>query len=53
VEAKTVNGSITTDYPLTVNGRFAGRNVNGTLGRGGRKVHLETVNGSIKMKKAV
>ena len=53
VEAKTVNGSITTDYPLTVNGRFAGRNVNGTLGRGGRKVHLETVNGSIRMKKAV
>ena len=53
VEARTVNGSITTDYPLTVNGRFAGRNVNGTLGRGGRKVHLETVNGSIKMKKAV
>jgi hypothetical protein len=53
VEAKTVNGSITTDYPLTVNGKFTGRNVNGTLGRGGRKVRLETVNGSIKLKKAV
>ena len=53
VEAKTVNGSITTDYPLTVNGKFLGRNVKGTLGRGGREVHLETVNGSIRMKKAV
>ena len=53
VEAKTVNGSITTDYPLTVNGKFAGRHIKGTLGRGGRAVHLETVNGSIKMKKAV
>jgi len=53
VEAKTVNGSITTDYPLTVNGKFLGRNVKGTLGRGGRDVHLETVNGSIRMKKAV
>ena len=53
VEAKTVNGSITTDYPLTVNGRFTGRNVKETLGRGGREVHLETVNGSIKLKKAV
>jgi len=53
VEAKTVNGSITTDYPLTVNGKFMGRNVKGTLGRGGRNVHLETVNGSIRMKKAV
>lgn len=53
VEAKTVNGSITTDYPLRVNGQFTGRHVKGTLGRGGRNVHLETVNGSIKMKKAV
>ncbi len=53
VEAKTVNGSITTDYPLTVNGQFTGRNVKGTLGRGGREVHLETVNGSIRLKKAV
>ena len=53
VEAKTVNGSITTDYPLTVTGKFTGRNVKGTLGRGGREVHLETVNGSIKLKKAV
>ncbi len=53
VEATTVNGSITTDYPLTVNGKFAGRNMKGTLGRGGREVHLVTVNGSIRMKKAV
>jgi len=53
VEATTVNGSINTDYPLTVNGQFTGRNVKGTLGRGGREVHLKTVNGSIKLKKAV
>jgi len=53
VEATTVNGSITTDYPLTVSGKFAGRKVTGTLGRGGREVHLETVNGSIKLKKAI
>ena len=53
VEATTVNGSITTDYPLTVNGKFAGRKLKGTLGRGGREVHLVTVNGSIKLKKAV
>lgn len=53
VEAKTGNGSITTDYPLTVNGKFMGHDVKGTLGRGGRLVHLETVNGSIKLKKAL
>jgi DUF4097 and DUF4098 domain-containing protein YvlB len=53
VEGSTVNGSITTDYPLTVSGKYAGRSVKGTLGRGGRTVHLETVNGSIRMKKAI
>lgn len=52
VEAKTVNGSIVTDYPLTVNGKYAGHDVAGTVGRGGRKVSLTTVNGSIKLKKA-
>lgn len=53
VEASTVNGSITTDFPLSVTGKFAGRRIKGTLGRGGRTVHLETVNGSIRMKKAI
>lgn len=53
VQANTVNGSIVTDYPLTVNGKFAGHDVAGTVGRGGRKVSLKTVNGSIKLKKAV
>jgi hypothetical protein len=53
VEASTVNGSITTDYPLAVGGKFAGRKLHATLGRGGRVVHLETVNGSIKLKKAI
>ncbi|PYP37829.1 MAG: hypothetical protein DMD46_03880 [Gemmatimonadetes bacterium] len=53
VDGSTVNGSITTDYPLSVSGQFAGRKLKGTLGQGGRTVHLETVNGSIRMKKAI
>jgi hypothetical protein len=53
VDAQTVNGSVSTEYPLTVNGKFTGRNIKGTLGRGGRTVHLQTVNGSIKLKKAI
>ena len=53
VDGSTVNGSIITDYPLTVTGKYAGRKLNGTLGRGGRTVHLQTVNGSIRVKKAV
>jgi len=52
VSAKTINGSIATDYGLAVNGKFTSHDVEGTLGRGGREVHLETVNGSIHLHKA-
>jgi len=52
VRAKTINGSIATDYALTVNGKFMSHDVEGTLGRGGREVRLETVNGSIHLHKA-
>jgi hypothetical protein len=53
VEARTVNGSITTDYPLPVNGKFTAHDVKGQVGRGGRKVDITTVNGSIRLKKAL
>jgi len=52
VKAKTINGSITTDYPLQVNGKFTSHDVAGTLGKGGREVSIQTVNGSIKLNKA-
>ncbi|HLB82805.1 MAG TPA: DUF4097 family beta strand repeat-containing protein [Gemmatimonadales bacterium] len=52
VSAKTINGAIATDYPLNVNGKFLGHDLEGTLGRGGREVRLETVNGSIHLHKA-
>jgi DUF4097 and DUF4098 domain-containing protein YvlB len=52
VSAETVNGSIETDFPLTVRGKFSGRRVSGTLGSGGRELRLETVNGSIRLRKA-
>lgn len=53
VDARTVNGSISTDYPLAVNGKFTSHGVKGQLGRGGREVHIQTVNGSIRLKKAL
>jgi DUF4097 and DUF4098 domain-containing protein YvlB len=49
VEAGTVNGSIRTDFPLEVRGKWGPKHVNGTVGRGGAFVKLETVNGSIKI----
>jgi hypothetical protein len=50
VEASTLTGGIETDYPLTVTGKV-GKQMQGTLGAGGRKVHITTVNGSITMRK--
>ena len=49
LRAQTVNGDITTDFPLTVKGKF-GRRINGTIGGGGRSLDLETVNGSIELR---
>lgn len=51
VEASTVNGDISTDYPLTVRGRFGPKRVTGTVGRGGRTLALSTVNGSIEIRR--
>ena len=52
VHAETVNGGIETDFPLTVKGRFVGRRIDGTIGAGGRRLELETVNGSITLRKS-
>jgi hypothetical protein len=49
VNATTVNGSIHTDFPLQVQGRFGPRRVSGTIGAGGRTLDLTTVNGSINI----
>jgi hypothetical protein len=48
LDVHTINGSIYTDYPLTV----SGHSLKGTLGRGGREIHVTAVNGSIQLKKA-
>jgi DUF4097 and DUF4098 domain-containing protein YvlB len=47
VTASTVNGAISTDFPLTVKGRWVGKHMEGTLGNGGVKIELNNVNGSI------
>ena len=52
VHAETVNGGIETDFPLTVKGKCVGRRIDGTIGAGGRRLELETVNGSITLRKA-
>ncbi len=51
VEAGTVNGSLDSDFPLTVRGRFSAKHFSGTIGEGGRTLRLETVNGSIQLRR--
>jgi len=47
VNASNVNGGISTDFPLTVQGHLVGKSVEGTLGSGGVHIELHNVNGSI------
>jgi len=51
VQATTVNGSINTDFPIAVTGRVNPRKLTGTIGGGGRSMDLETVNGSVTLKR--
>lgn len=53
VEAATVNGGLTSDFPLTMSaGRSWGpRRMEGTIGQGGGTLSLETVNGRIELKR--
>jgi len=51
VTATTVNGSLETDFPLTVSGRWGPKRINGTIGRGGPTLKLSTVNGGIEIRK--
>jgi DUF4097 and DUF4098 domain-containing protein YvlB len=51
VSASTINGGIESDFPLTVQGRIGMRSVNGTLGSGGRRINMTTINGNVILKK--
>jgi hypothetical protein len=52
VSASTVNGDISTDFSLTVRGKFSQRSIRGTIGKGGPELKLNTVNGSIRLRSA-
>jgi hypothetical protein len=51
VAAATVNGSMSTEFPLTVLGKWGPRRMSGTIGEGGRSLRLSTVNGSVQLRK--
>jgi DUF4097 and DUF4098 domain-containing protein YvlB len=52
VSFDTVHGSIGSDFPVTLSGRFGPRHASGTIGSGGRRLHASTVNGSIDLRKS-
>lgn len=52
LDMRTVNGSLTSDFPVTVQGRMNPRRIRATIGKGGRRIRLETVNGSVELRKA-
>ena len=52
VHANTENGDIESDFPMTVTGRINRHSVSGTIGKGGQRLNLETVNGAIHLRKS-
>lgn len=48
---KTVNGDITSDFPVTITGKFGPRRIRGTLGKGGPDLDIETVNGDVSLRR--
>lgn len=51
VNFSSVNGSFNTDFPLTVQGGVTRFHLTGTIGSGGRRLKLTTVNGSVTLHK--
>jgi len=50
VRASTNNGSVHTDLPITISGKLSKTELTGTIGTGEGRLHLETHNGSIRIK---
>lgn len=51
VKFSSVNGRLNSDFPLTISGGFSGHSAHGQIGSGGRELVLDTVNGSVSLKK--
>ena len=52
LRASVLNGTIASDFPITVTGDISRRRVAGVIGNGGQDLNISTVNGSITLLKA-
>jgi len=51
VDGHTVAGDISSEFqPLSVTGKFASHSLSGTLGKGGRQIHITTVTGDVDLR---
>jgi hypothetical protein len=50
LRASVQNGSIESDFPITITGAVSRQKVEGTIGSGGQDLQVSTVNGSIRLK---
>jgi len=50
-QTETVNGSLQSDFPLTMSGDLKSRNHDFTIGGGGPVIHVTTTNGGVRLKR--
>jgi len=51
LDMRTVNGRVSSDFPLTLTGRINPRHIRATVGKGGQRLKVSTVNGSVDIRK--
>ena len=51
IELVTMNGRFLTDFPVTITGRIDPRRLRATLGKGGPRIRLATVNGNVELRR--
>lgn len=51
IELETVNGHFATSFPVTLSGKINPRHLRATLGKGGPRLKLTTVNGNVELRK--
>ena len=52
VDARSENGTLRTDFEITILGRIDAHQIRGTIGRGGARIRLQTGNGRIELRKS-